>query len=67
MKISKTGQANITLDNKRKVTIEFNRFGQQGKPNSKELFWLSREGGYTLNDLKQIVVAAEELLNLVNE
>jgi len=67
MKISKTGQANISLDRKRSVIIEFNRFGEKGKPYTKELFWLSRKGGYTLDDLKNIAIEAENLLNIANE
>ena len=62
MKISKTSQANINLERKRSVIIEFNRFGKKDKPNTSELFWLSRTGGFTLNDLKKIVIEAEELI-----
>lgn len=67
MKQTKTAKANVSLERKRSVEIEFIRFGQKDKPNTKELFWLSKKGGYTLEDLKTISKEAEELLKIVNQ
>lgn len=67
MKISNTGEANINLERSRSLKIEFIRFGKKGNAKSKELFWLSRTGGFTINDLKTIAIEAEELLKIINE
>lgn len=67
MNKTKTAEAIISLSGKTSVKIEFNRYGQKDKPKTKEFFWLSRAGGFTLEDLKTIAKEAEELLRIVNE
>lgn len=66
MNKTKTAQANIIMSDAKGLQIEFNRFGEKGKIRSKEYFWLSRAGAFTLEDLKTIVKEAEELLKLVD-
>lgn len=66
MKKTKTAEANIYLSESKSLNIEFNRFGEIGKPKTKEYFWLSSTGAFTIEDLRQIVKTAEELLVIVD-
>lgn len=67
MKQTKTAKGFINLERKKDLVLEFIRFGEKGEPNTKELFWLSKKGGFTLNDLRKIAKEAEELIKMVDE
>lgn len=55
--------------------IEFQRYGEKGKPKTKELFWITIKGkiseqklsALTLDDLKLIAKQAEELIKIADE
>lgn len=67
MKQTKTAKAFISLERKKDLVLEFIRFGEKGNPNTKELFWLSKKGGFTLEDLNKIAKEAEEIIKMVDE
>lgn len=62
---------------KKEVKIEIRRFGRKDAKNTKELFWITTKSEITkdqqtlkalsIEDLKEIVRRAEELIKLANE
>lgn len=67
MKQTATAMGFIKLERKKGLVLEFIRFGEKGRPNTKELFWLSKKEGFTLEDLRKIAKEAEELIKMVDE
>lgn len=81
-KMKQTFTAETTFDAqdkkaKKEVKIEIRRFGRKDAKNTKELFWITTKNQITrdeqtlkalsIEDLKEIVRRAEELVKLANE